>query len=384
MSKYEKRGVSASKSEVHKAIWHLDKGLYPNAFCKVLTDFTTGDADYCAVMHADTAGTKTALAYLYWKETGDLSVWEGIIQDAIVMNLDDLACVGAVDNIILSNTIGRNKNLIPGEVLEHLIQGTSAFIDKMADYGIRIHNAGGETADVGDIVRTVDVGFTAYARLPRAKVIENHIRPGDVIVGLSSFGQAEYEHGYNSGIGSNGLTMARHEVLSPDYARDFPETFDPAIGEGMAYTGNQRLTNRVNGQQTFGELLLAPTRTYLPLLRQLFEQHQHAVHGLIHCTGGGQSKVRNFIKDLHVVKDDLFETPEVFRLIQEQTGTDWQEMYQVFNMGHRMEVYLAEEHAQKVIDLAGAFGIEAKVIGYCEATSGEQVTVKHNGQELFY
>lgn len=385
MGKYEQRGVSAEKSEVHQAIRHLDKGLYPNAFCKILPDFTTGDDAYCTVMHADTAGTKTSLAYLYWKTTGDLTAWKRIVQDAIVMNLDDLACVGVTDNILLSNTIGRNKNLIPGEVLENLIQGTSDFIARMEEYGIRIHNAGGETADVGDIVRTADVGFTAYARLPRENVIENHIQDGDVIVGLASFGQAEYEQEYNSGIGSNGLTMARHEVLNHEYAQQYPESFDPALGDQLAYTGQSKLTdvNEATGL-TVGELLTAPTRTYLPLLSMIFKELKPHIHGIIHCTGGGQTKVKNFIDHLHVVKNDLFEPPEVFKLIQRQTGTDWQEMYQVFNMGHRMELYLAEEHAQKVIDLARGFGIEAKVIGYCEKAEKAGVTVKSKNGEFVY
>lgn len=384
MSQYEKRGVSASKFEVHKAVQSLDKGLFPNAFCKVLPDVATGDNAYCSIMHADTAGTKTALAYLYWRETGDLSIWKGIVQDAIVMNLDDLACVGVTDNIILSNTIARNKNLIPGEVLEALIEGSEDFIQAMANYGVQIHHAGGETADVGDIVRTVDVGFTAYAHTAREKIIENDIQSGDVIVGLASFGLADYESSYNSGIGSNGLTMARHEVLSHDYAKQYPESFDPALGEDLAYTGKQRLTDKVNDHQTVGDMLLSPTRTYLPLLAELFKELKPAIHGIVHCTGGGQTKVKNFIQNIHVVKDHLFDTPEVFKLIQGQTKTDWQEMYQVFNMGHRMEIYLPEAYAQQVIDLARTFGIEAQVIGHCKPMEGEQVTIKEGDHVFTY
>ncbi|TNE51129.1 MAG: phosphoribosylformylglycinamidine cyclo-ligase [Bacteroidetes bacterium] len=376
--KYEKRGVSASKEEVHAAIKHLDKGLYPTAFCKILPDIAAGDPGYCNLLHADTAGTKTSLAYLYWKETGDLSVWAGVAQDAIVMNLDDMACVGCTDDIVLSSTIGRNKSLIPGEVIAAVIKGTSDFIDTMRDQGVNIHLAGGETADVGDIVRTIDVGFTAFARMKRSKVLVNQIREGDVVIGLASFGQATYETAYNGGMGSNGLTAARHEVLSRVYAEKYPESFDPSIPHDLVYSGTRLLTEQVqvDGRNIpVGKLILSPTRTYLPVLKELLAQYQEQIHGLIHCTGGGQTKVLKFIEKVHVVKDALFDTPPLFRLIQESSGMAWEEMYQVFNMGHRMEIYVPEAIAPSVIGIVENFGIAAKVIGHVEACSKEQVTV---------
>ena len=385
--KYDQRGVSATKDEVHAAIKHLDKGLYPNAFCKILPDIAAGDPDYCNLLHADTAGTKTSLAYLYWRETGDLSAWPGVAQDAIVMNLDDMACVGCVDDIILSSTIGRNKNLVPGEVIAAVIRGTSDFIETMQAQGVHLHLAGGETADVGDIVRTIDVGFTAFARMKRKDVLINHIQPGDVVVGLASFGRANYENAYNGGMGSNGLTAARHDVLDHEYAAKYPESFDSAIPTDLVYSGNRRLDETVlidNQEITIGKLILSPTRTYLPVLKEIFAQYRDQLHGVIHCTGGGQTKVLKFISDVHVVKDNLFELPPLFRVIRDSSGTDWREMYQVFNMGHRMELYLAPEHADDVISIANQFGIEARVIGRVEAGAGETVTIKSPFGEFVY
>ena len=379
-SKYEQRGVSATKDEVHAAIKDLDKGLYPLAFCKILPDLVGQDDQYCNIMHADTAGTKTSLAYLYWKETGDNSVWSGITQDAIVMNVDDMACVGCVSDIVLSSTIGRNKNLISGEVIKHLIDGTSEFIAKMADHGVTINLAGGETADVGDIVRTLDVGFTTFARMKRDDLVINKIAPGDVIVGLASFGQSTYESSYNAGMGSNGLTAARHDVLSKHYASTYPDSFDPNTPDEVIYTGSSRLTDAFEyaGSQalTVGKALLSPTRTYLPVLKKMYDEHLKNIHGVIHCTGGGQAKVLKFIRNRHVIKDDLFENVPLFEFIQAASETSWQEMYQVFNMGHRMEVYIGQEYASEIIDIASSFGIDAKIIGRVEALEGEQVTVK--------
>jgi len=375
-TKYNQRGVSSSKSDVHKAIEGLDKGLYPNAFCKVLPDIVGGDEAYCNVMHADTAGTKTSLAYVYWKETGDLSVWDGIIVDSIVMNIDDMACIGIVDDIILSSTIGRNKNVITGEVIARLIKGTSKFINELKELGVNLILSGGETADVGDIVRTIDVGFTAFARLKRSEVVENKICPGDVIVGLASFGQATYETAYNGGMGSNGLTSARHDVFGADLSRKYPESFDPHIPENLVYAGSKSLTD-VDEETglTYGKLVLSPTRTYTPVLKQIFEKLKSDIHGAIHCSGGAQTKVLNFVSDLHVIKDSMFETPRLFRIIQEESGTAWEEMYKVFNMGHRLEIYLDESKAQAIIDIAAEFNIEAKVIGRCEANQGKKLTI---------
>ncbi len=375
-SKYDKRGVSASKTEVHGAIKNLDKGLFPNAFCKILPDVLSNDPKYCSIMHADTAGTKTSLAYLYWQETGDDAIWKGIMQDAIVMNLDDLACVGAMDDVILSNTIGRNKSLIPGAVLEALIEGGLQFIDKMRDQGVHIYHSGGETADVGDVVRTIDVGFTAYTRLARNQVIENNIKAGDVIVGLASDGQAVYEDAYNSGIGSNGLTFARHEVLAHSYAANYPESYDPHLDQEVVYNGKYKLTDKTTSGSSVGALLLAPTRTYLPVLKQIFETLHEQIHGIIHCTGGGQTKILNFVKDLHVIKNNLFKPPEVFNLIQSVSNTDLKEMYQVFNMGHRIELYVPESKATEVINIAREQGVDAKIIGHCEAfRDGKKLTL---------
>ena len=383
--KYDQRGVSASKDEVHAAIKHLDKGLYPNAFCKILPDVAGNSARYCNVLHADTAGTKTSLAYLYWRETGDLSVWAGIAQDAIVMNLDDMACVGCTDQIILSSTIGRNKTLVSGDVLASVIKGTSDFIEKMSTQGVNIHLAGGETADVGDIVRTIDVGITAFARMRRSQVLVNNIQPGDVIVGLASSGQAIYEDEYNGGMGSNGLTAARHDVLSQEYATKYPESFDPNLPKAVVYTGKHKLTELIDiqyppsaasFQTTVGKLLLSPTRTYLPVVHAILAKHRKKIHGLIHCSGGGQTKVLKFAENVHIIKDRLFDLPPLFQLIQSSSGTDWREMYQVFNMGHRMEFYLPRRYAGYVIAAAEAFGIEAKVIGRVSAHEGTKVTVR--------
>lgn len=385
--KYDKRGVSASKDEVHAAIQHLDKGLFPNAFCKILPDIAAGDAAYCNLLHADTAGTKTSLAYLYWRETGDLSVWPGVAQDAIVMNLDDMACVGCTDDIILSSTIGRNKNLIPADVLAAVIRGTSDFIETMQNHGVQLHLAGGETADVGDIVRTIDVGFTAFARMKREDVLVNHIQAGDVVVGLASFGQAVYEKTYNGGMGSNGLTAARHDVLSHDYAGKYPESYDPHVPDELVYSGKRRLTDTVRvGEQDIpvGKLILSPTRTFLPVLKEVLARHRSDLHGLIHCTGGGQTKVLKFIDGVHVIKDNLFELPPLFQLIHDNSGTDWREMYQVFNMGHRMEIYLEPQHAESVIQIAKQFGIAAQIIGRVENHPHSQVTVKSAFGEFIY
>jgi len=377
-SKYDQRGVSASKDEVHAAIRHLDKGLFPNAFCKILPDIAAGDPDFCNLLHADTAGTKTSLAYLYWRETGDLSVWAGVAQDAIVMNLDDMACVGCTDSILLSSTIGRNKNLIPGEVIAAVIRGTSDFVDTMRRFGVELHLAGGETADVGDIVRTIDVGVTAFARMRRDEVLVNNIRPGDVVVGLASFGRAVYETEYNGGMGSNGLTAARHDVFAKEYAARYPESFDPNVPKELVYTGNRKLTDTIavgDRHIPAGKLVLSPTRTYLPVLREVLSKHRENLHGLIHCTGGGQTKVLKFLQNAHVVKDKLYDLPPLFRMIQESSGTNWREMYQVFNMGHRMEVYLPKEYAQDVIEVAARYGIAGQVVGRVEAYAGEKVTV---------
>ena len=385
--RYQQRGVSASKEDVHRAIQHLDKGIFPNAFCKVLPDLVGGDDAYCNIMHADTAGTKPSLAYLYWKETGDMSVWEGIIQDALIMNLDDLICVGATDNIVLSSTIGRNKNLIPGEVVAALIQGTSRYLEKLRSLGIAVYLAGGETADVGDIVRTLDVGFTAFARLRRDQVLENHIQPGDAIVGLASFGQATYEEAYNGGMGSNGLTSARHDVFHHALAQQYPESFDPLVPENLVYSGSRALTDKITlGDDTvdIGKLVLSPTRTYAPIIKKILETHRADIHGMIHCSGGAQTKVLHFIEQLHVIKDNLFAIPPLFQLIQEESQTDWREMYRVFNMGHRMELYVDPAKADDLIAVAQSFNVEAQVIGRVEAATEKQVTIRGAYGEFVY
>ena len=376
--KYDRRGVAATKSEVHAAIKGLDKGLFPLAFCKVIPDVAGGDTEYCNLMHADTAGTKTSLAYMYWKETGDLSVWKGIAQDAIVMNLDDMACVGCTNGILLSSTIGRNKNLITGEVIATLIQATTEFVAEMREHGVDIHLTGGETADVGDIVRTIDVGYTAFARMRRADLVVNNIQAGDVIVGWSSSGQASYEKSYNGGMGSNGLTSARHDVFNKEYAAKYPDSFDPNTPSDVVYLGGQKLTDTltIDGQDIpVGKLVLSPTRTYLPPLQKLLDAHRKNIHGMIHCTGGGQGKVIKFVENKRIIKDNLFALPPLFELIQKESGTGWKEMYQVFNMGHRMEIYLPEEIAQDAIAIAQSFGIDAQVIGRVEEAEQNEVVI---------
>ena len=368
-NRYMMRGVSAAKEDVHSAIKNIDKGLYPQAFCKIIPDILGGDPDYCNIMHADGAGTKSSLAYMYWKETGDLSVWKGIAQDAIVMNTDDLLCVGAVDNILVSSTIGRNKNLIPGEVISAIINGTDELLAEMREMGIGIWPTGGETADVGDLVRTIIVDSTVTCRMKRSDVIDNaNIRPGDVIVGLSSTGQATYEHTYNGGMGSNGLTSARHDVFSKYLAERFPESYDPAVPDELVYSGIKRLTDAVEGVPLdAGRLVLSPTRTYAPVIKRILDLHRTDIHGMVHCTGGAQTKVLHFVGDnCHVVKDNLFDVPPLFRLIQEASGTDWREMYQVFNMGHRMEIYVRPEVADQVIAISKSFNIDAQVVGHIE------------------
>ena len=387
--KYDLRGVSATKGEVHDAIKNLDKGLYPSAFCKILPDIAAGDPAYCNLMHADTAGTKTSLAYMYWRETGSLDVWKGIAQDAIVMNLDDMACVGAIDNIILSSTIGRNKRLISGDVISTIINSANDFLEMLRSFGIGVHLAGGETADVGDIVRTIDVGYTAFARLKREELIINDIKDGDVIVGLASYGQASYENHYNGGTGSNGLTSARHDVLTYDYADMFPESFDSGMPLDVAYVGMNKLTDPVEIEGVdedldVGKLILSPTRTYLPVLAKILETHRGAINGLIHCTGGGQTKVQKFITNKHIIKDNFLPIPHLFNLIQEQAETSWKEMYQVFNMGHRLEFYLPEQYAQEIIDISKSFNIDAQIIGRVEEYNGEKVTIKSPHGEFVY
>ena len=377
--KYDLRGVSATKDDVHAAIKGMDKGLYPNAFCKILPDYTAGDDDYVNLMHADTAGTKTSLAYLYWKETGDLSVWKGIAQDALIMNLDDMACVGCVDNIVISSTIGRNRNKISGEVIGALINASNELAAMLKSHGVNIHLAGGETADVGDIVRTIDVGITAFARMKKSDLIINDIQPGDVIVGLSSSGQATYEDEYNGGMGSNGLTSARHDILNYEYAEKYPESFDSATPKEAVYIGNKKLTDEVmiDGKAIHvGKLILSPTRTYLPVLQKIIPELKEQINGLIHATGGGQVKVNHFIKDRHVIKDNPFPISPLFDLIKKEGGSSWKEMYQVFNMGHRLEFYLPEASAQRIIEISESFNIDAQIVGRVEAHEGNKVSIK--------
>jgi phosphoribosylformylglycinamidine cyclo-ligase len=377
-TRYSQRGVSASKEDVHKAIEKVDKGLFPKAFCKIVPDHLTGSEEHCIVMHADGAGTKSSLAYLYWKETGDISVWKGIAQDAIIMNIDDLLCVGATDNILLSSTIGRNKNLVPGEVISAIINGTEELLAELRSHGISIHSTGGETADVGDLVRTIIVDSTVVCRMRRDEVISNHtIRPGDVIVGLASFGQATYEKEYNGGMGSNGLTSARHDVFAHYLAEKYPESFDPSVPRQLVYSGRMNLTDQLTGLPVdTGKLVLSPTRTYAPVIKQLLSEMRKDIHGLVHCSGGAQTKVLHFVDNVHVIKDNMFPVPPLFRMIQEQSGTTWQEMYKVFNMGHRMEVYLSPGHAEKVMSIARTFGIEARVVGRVEAAANKHLTIR--------
>ncbi len=376
--RYAKRGVSATKDDVHAAIKNVDKGLFPQAFCKIVPDLLTKDEDYCAIMHADGAGTKSSLAYMYWKETGDLSVWKGIAQDAVIMNTDDLLCVGCVENILLSSTIGRNKNLIPGEVISAIINGTEEVLQMLRDQGIDIISTGGETADVGDLVRTIIVDSTVTARMKRSAVISNDgIRPGDVIVGLSSYGQASYESEYNGGMGSNGLTSARHDVFDKVYRDKYREAYDPAVDQELVFSGSKKLTDSVEGSPlNAGKLVLSPTRTYAPIVKKILTELPGKVHGMVHCSGGAQTKVLHFVKGLKIIKDNLFEIPPLFRLIQEESGTDWKEMYQVFNMGHRYEVYLPQEYAQEVIDTSKSFHVDAQIVGRVEAAEQKEVLIQ--------
>ena len=377
--RYKKRGVSAQKEDVHNAIKKIDKGLYPKAFCKIVPDTLTGSNDHCIVMHADGAGTKSSLAYAYWKETGDLSVWKGIAQDALIMNIDDLLCVGATQNILLSSTIGRNKHRIPGEVLAAIINGTAELIEELSSYGIQINSTGGETADVGDLVQTIIVDSTVVARMRRKDVIDNaNIREGDVIVGLASFGQAEYEDSYNGGMGSNGLTSARHDVFDKSLKNKYPETFDANLPEELIYTGSMALTDKVpETSLDAGKLVLSPTRTYAPIVQAVFEQvGRKQINGMVHCSGGAQTKILHFVENLHVIKDQLFPVPPLFKLIQEQSGTAWKEMYEVFNMGHRMEFYVDETVAKQIISISQSFGVEAQIVGRVEAATKKELTIQ--------
>jgi phosphoribosylformylglycinamidine cyclo-ligase len=377
--RYHLRGVSASKEDVHNAIKNIDKGLFPKAFCKIVPDFLTNDDDYCLIMHADGAGTKSSLAYMYWKETGDLSVWKGIAQDALIMNIDDLLCVGATDNILLSSTIGRNKNLIPAEVISAIINGTEELIEELKTFGVTIHSTGGETADVGDLVRTIIVDSTVTGRMKRSKVIDNaNIKAGDVIVGLASFGQAKYEKGYNGGMGSNGLTSARHDVFANYLAKKYPESYDAQVPSELVYSGNVKLTDAVeNTPIDAGKLVLSPTRTYAPIIKTILDKYTpNEIHGMVHCSGGAQTKILHFIDNLHIIKDNLFPVPPLFKLIQEQSKTSWKEMYQVFNCGHRMELYVPVEIATDIITISESFGVEAQIVGRVEASQSKKVTIK--------
>ena len=385
-TRYNLRGVSAGKEDVHNAIKKVDKGLFPQAFCKIVPDTLTGDEAYCIVMHADGAGTKSSLAYMYWKETGDLSVWKGIAQDALIMNIDDLLCVGATDNILLSSTIGRNKNLVPGEVISAIINGTEELLAELRNQGIGIQSTGGETADVGDLVRTLIVDSTVVCRMKREEVISNHtIQPGDVIVGLSSFGQASYESSYNGGMGSNGLTSARHDVFSHELATKYPESFDAAVPEDLVYSGSYKLTDSVkNSPINAGQLVLSPTRTYAPIIKKILDNHRSEIHGMVHCSGGAQTKVLHFVENVHIIKDNLFELPPLFKTIQEESKTEWKEMYKVFNMGHRMEVYVAPELADTIIEISKSFSVDAKIVGRVEAYDGKKLTIQSEFGEFVY
>ncbi len=377
-NRYMQRGVSADKTDVHNAIKNIDKGLFPKAFCKIVPDYLSNDPDYCLVMHADGAGTKSSLAYVYWKETGDISVWKGIAQDALVMNLDDLLCVGVIDNILLSSTIGRNKNLISGEVIKAIIEGTEELIKEMASYGVNIKSTGGETADVGDLVRTIIVDSTVVARIKRSSVIDNaNISEGDVIVGLSSFGQANYENFYNGGMGSNGLTSARHDVFNKNLIDKYPESFDPNVSKELVYSGSLNINEKINGLDTdAGKLVLSPTRTYAPIIKRILDQFDSkTIHGMVHCSGGAQTKILHFIENLHIIKDNLFETPPLFKIIQRESNTSWEEMYKVFNMGHRMELYVKPEFASKIVEISKSFGVDAKVIGRVEPSKEKKLTI---------
>ncbi len=384
--RYDLRGVSASKEDVHNAIKNIDKGIFPLAFCKIIPDVLGGDPEYCNIMHADGAGTKSSLAYVYWRETGDLSVWKGVAQDSVVMNIDDLLCVGATDNILLSSTIGRNKNLIPGEVIAAVINGTQEFIDEMKELGVNIISTGGETADVGDLVRTIIVDSTVTCRMRRDQVINNaNIKGGDVIVGLASYGQATYEKSYNGGMGSNGLTSARHDVFAKYLAEKYPESYDKAVPEQLVYSGAKKLSDAVEGVDVnAGQLVLSPTRTYAPVIKRLLDTMRRDIHGMVHCTGGAQTKVMHFVENKHVIKDNMFAIPPLFKLIKEQSGTDWKEMYKVFNMGHRMEIYVAPQDADKVIEVAQSYGIDAQIIGHVEDSDSNRLTIKSEAGTFEY
>ena len=384
--RYMQRGVSASKEDVHRAIANLDKGVFPGAFCKISPDILGGDPAYCNIMHADGAGTKSSLAYLYWKETGDISVWRGIAQDAVVMNTDDLICVGATDQMLLSSTIGRNKNLIPGEVIAEIINGTEEVLQMLRDHGVGIYSTGGETADVGDLVRTIIVDSTVIGRMKRSDVVSNaNIQAGDVIVGLASDGQSTYENKYNGGMGSNGLTSARHDVLAKYLATKYPESFDPSVPESLVYSGSKQLTDVVEGTDLdVGQLILSPTRTYAPVIMAILKSMRSQIHGMVHCSGGAQTKILHFVNNVHVVKDHLFPIPPLFDLIQKESGTDFKEMYQVFNMGHRMELYVSPELAEEIIQISESFGIPAQIVGHVEAFSGKKLTIRSSFGEFIY
>lgn len=384
--RYMERGVSASKEDVHNAIKNIDKGLFPKAFCKIVADTLTGSENHCVVMHADGAGTKSSLAYAYWKETGDISVWKGIAQDALIMNIDDLLCVGAIDNILLSSTIGRNKNLIPGEVLSEIINGTEELLEDLRANGIGIYSTGGETADVGDLVRTIIVDSTVVCRMKKEDVIDNaNIQVGDVIVGLASFGQATYEKEYNGGMGSNGLTSARHDVFNKSVAEKYPETYDNKVPENLVYSGSKKLTDKVEGVAIdAGKLVLSPTRTYAPIIKKVLEKYRKQIHGMVHCSGGAQTKILHFVDDLHIVKDNLFETPPLFKLIKEQSGTSWEEMYKVFNMGHRMELYVPQAIADEIIAISQSFSVDAQIIGKVVEKGEKKLTIKSAYGEFVY
>jgi phosphoribosylformylglycinamidine cyclo-ligase len=384
--RYMQRGVSASKEDVHRAIANLDKGVFPGAFCKISPDILGGDPAYCNIMHADGAGTKSSLAYLYWKETGDISVWRGIAQDAVVMNTDDLICVGATDQMLLSSTIGRNKNVIPGEVIAEIINGTEEVLQMLRDHGVGIYSTGGETADVGDLVRTIIVDSTVIGRMKRSDVVSNaNIQAGDVIVGLASDGQATYENKYNGGMGSNGLTSARHDVLAKYLATKYPESYDPSVPESLVYSGSKQLTDVVEGTDLdVGQLILSPTRTYAPVIMAILKSMRSQIHGMVHCSGGAQTKILHFVNNVHVVKDHLFPIPPLFELIQKESGTDFKEMYQVFNMGHRMELYVSPERAEEIIQISESFGIPAQIVGHVEAFSGKKLTIRSSFGEFIY
>ena len=385
--RYAQRGVSASKEDVHNAIKNVDKGLFPQAFCKIVPDYLTGDDDFCLVMHADGAGTKSSLAYMYWKETGDLSVWKGIAQDALIMNIDDLLCVGATNDIMLSSTIGRNKNKIPGEVISAIINGSEELLKDLKKFGVTIHSTGGETADVGDLVRTIIVDSTVTARMRRSDVIDNaNITSGDVIVGLASFGQASYETQYNGGMGSNGLTSARHDVFDTYLASKYPESFDHEVPKELVYSGSKQLTDTVaNSVLDAGKLVLSPTRTYAPIIKKILSKYtKNEIHGMVHCSGGAQTKILHFIKNLHIIKDNLFDVPPLFKLIQEESKTDWKEMYQVFNMGHRMELYVPQELADDIISISKSFNVDAKIVGKVEASTSKKLTIQSEFGEFHY